>query len=212
MKLLWALRLGALVLADKRLERKEIDPRRLEKEYEEDDDIELEDLDMWDERKPKQGMDTTKLDGRDHLTTWSEAKKGKQLGMYVQTVDGLSEEDKKVLFDIWQRNMINCCNFELTFLPLEGGRMLVLLQDGKHLKEFGTMLRQDDKCFTFVVENTHMLCKGHPKWDPKKPGQNLESMEKWDEYHATKKREERAKVIEGWKDSIPVKEPVKIEL
>ena len=43
---------------------------------------------MWDERKPKQGMDTRKLDGRDHITTWSEAKKGQQLGMYVNTVPG----------------------------------------------------------------------------------------------------------------------------
>ena len=43
---------------------------------------------MFDERKPKQGMDTRKLDGRDHITTWSEAKKGQQLGMYVNTVPG----------------------------------------------------------------------------------------------------------------------------
>ena len=44
---------------------------------------------MWDERKPKQGMDTRKLDGRDHITTWSEAKKGQQLGMYVNIVPGM---------------------------------------------------------------------------------------------------------------------------
>jgi len=88
MKIYHLLRLGAFVAADKRLERKEIDLRKLEKEYEEEDDMELEDLDMWDERKPKQGMDTRKLDGRDHITTWSEAKKGQQLGMYVNTVPG----------------------------------------------------------------------------------------------------------------------------
>ena len=42
MKILHLLRLGAFVAADKRLERKEIDLRKLEKEYEEDDDVELE--------------------------------------------------------------------------------------------------------------------------------------------------------------------------
>lgn len=42
MKILHLLRLGALVAADKRLERKEIDLRKLDKEYEEDDDMELE--------------------------------------------------------------------------------------------------------------------------------------------------------------------------
>ena len=43
---------------------------------------------MWDERRPKKGMDTTKLDGRDHVTTWSESKKGQQLGLYVTVVPG----------------------------------------------------------------------------------------------------------------------------
>ena len=45
---------------------------------------------MWDERRPKKGMDTTKLDGRDHVTTWSESKKGQQLGLYVTVVEGQS--------------------------------------------------------------------------------------------------------------------------
>jgi len=211
MKILHLLRLGAFVAADKRLDRKEIDLRKLEKEYEEEDDMELEDLDMWDDRKPKQGMDTRKLDGRDHITTWSEAKKGQQLGMYVNTVPGLSEEELKNLFDLWQMNMINCCNFELTFLPLEEARMLVLLPDGKHLLDFGTMLRQDERCYTFVVENTHMLCAGHPEWDPKRPGKNVEAIEKWDKYHADKKIEDTKKKVEGWKESIPVQQK-KIEL
>ena len=58
-------------------------------EWEEDDDVDIEDLPMWDERRPKKGMDTTKLDGRDHVTTWSESKKGQQLGLYVTVVPGL---------------------------------------------------------------------------------------------------------------------------
>lgn len=61
---------------------------QLDREYEADDDVELEDLPFYDERKPKQGMDTRKLDGRDHVTTWSESKKGQQFGLYVNTVDG----------------------------------------------------------------------------------------------------------------------------
>ena len=68
------------LLADRRLERKEVNIRELEEKWEEEDDIDIEDLPMWDERRPKQGMDTTKMDGRDHVTTWSESKKGKQMG------------------------------------------------------------------------------------------------------------------------------------
>ena len=45
--------------------------------------------------------------------------------------------------------------------------MLVLLPDGKYLRDFAAMLRKDDKCYTFNVENTSMLCPGHPLWDPK---------------------------------------------
>ena len=45
--------------------------------------------------------------------------------------------------------------------------MLVLLPDGIYLRDFAAMLRKDDKCYTFNVENTSMLCPGHPLWDPK---------------------------------------------
>ena len=38
--------------------------------------------------------------------------------------------------------------------------MLVLLPDGLYLKEFAEMLRNDDACFSFMVENVEMLCKG----------------------------------------------------
>jgi len=58
------------------------------KEYSRDDNEELEDLPDWHPNKPKQGMNIKKLDGRDHLTTWSEAKKGKQFGMYVKPIPG----------------------------------------------------------------------------------------------------------------------------
>ena len=68
------------LLADSRLERKEINIRELEEKWEEEDDIDIEDLPMWDDRRPKKGMDTTKMDGRDHVTTWSESKKGQQMG------------------------------------------------------------------------------------------------------------------------------------
>ena len=49
--------------------------------------------------------------------------------------------------------------------------MLVLLPDGKYLRDFAAMLRKDDKCYTFNVENTSMLCPGHPLWDPKAWGE-----------------------------------------
>ena len=62
-------------------------------------------------------------------------------------------------FDIWQLNMINCCQFELTFLPIEGDKMLVLLPDGVYLRDFAGMLRTEERCYTFSIENTTMLCK-----------------------------------------------------
>jgi len=92
----------------------------------------------------------------------------------VTTTPGLSEKELAETFDIWQLNMLNCCNFELTFLPIEETKMLVLLPDGIYLRDFAAMLRDEPNCFTFTIENTTMLCKGHPKWDPKTPGKNVE--------------------------------------
>ena len=39
-------------------------------------------------------------------------------------------------------------------------------------RDFAAMLRDEPNCFTFTIENTTMLCKGHPKWDPKTLGKN----------------------------------------
>ena len=52
-------------------------------------------------------------------------------------------------------------------LKYSGTTMLVLLPDGIYLRDFAAMLRKDDSCYTFNVENTSMLCPGHPLWDPK---------------------------------------------
>ena len=75
-----------------------------------------------------------------------------------------------------------------------------------------------------------MLCKGHPKWDPKTPGKNvevralqiaakderpwsrpsrdtflqspLEAIEKWDDYHENKRKAKKRKMVEMWDDTI----------
>ena len=52
----------------------------------------------------------------------------------MTTTPGLSEKELAETFDIWQLNMLNCCNFELTFLPIEETKMLVLLPDGIYLR------------------------------------------------------------------------------
>ena len=57
-------------------------------------------------------------------------------------------------------NMLNCCNVEIQFLPIETSTMLVLIPNGKFLIDFGKMLRTDDKCYSFTVENVNMYCKG----------------------------------------------------
>ena len=58
------------------------------REWEEGDHIEVEDLPFWDSRKPQPGMEISKLDGRDHVTTFSESKKGRELGLYIKVSSG----------------------------------------------------------------------------------------------------------------------------
>ena len=67
------------------------------------------------------------------------------------------------MFRIWQTNMINCCALELTYVPIDEGRLLIVLPDGKHITQIGAMLRADKKCHTFNIENTNYFCAGHPQ-------------------------------------------------
>ena len=49
-------------------------------------------------------------------------------------VKGLNERELELVFDVWQENMINCCNVEFTFLQIENNTILVLLKGNKILK------------------------------------------------------------------------------
>lgn len=80
-----------VVLAD-RLDNynKDIDIGKLDKDYGNPDAEEMGELPSWHPDKPKEGMIIKNLDGRDHLTTWSESKKGKQFGLYINVIEGLN--------------------------------------------------------------------------------------------------------------------------
>jgi len=190
--------LFGMVVAD-RLDRKDININALDSEWALEDDEDIDDLHHMDPRKAKQGMDTTKLNGRDHTTTWSQSKKGQQMGLYVTPVPDLSQEELTTLFDIWQLNMLNCCNLEIQFLPIEQSTMLVLLSDGKFLHDFATMLRNDKKCHSFTVENTKMFCGGHPEWDPKFPGKSDQAV-KWDPVHEKEAKDKKRAQAEVWNE------------
>jgi len=89
MKLFLLLKLSTLVVGDKRLERKEIDISKLDQDFEDDDDMEIDELPDFDQRKRKEGMETNKLRGDDHISVWAQSKKGKQFGLHVEPVPGL---------------------------------------------------------------------------------------------------------------------------
>jgi len=202
MKLLKSLTLLVLGFATAdRLDKlgKDINIDALDSEWGLEDDEDVDDLHHLDPRRPKEGMDTTKLNGRDHLTTWSQTKKGQQVGLYVTPVPGLSQEELTTLFDVWQMNMLNCCNVEIQFLPIEKSTMLVLIPNGKFLIDFGKMLRTDDKCYSFTIENVNMYCKGHPKWDPKYPGKSDDAV-KWDPVHEQEARDKKRAQAEVWNE------------
>jgi len=39
-------------------------------------------------------------------------------------------------------------------------------------------------------------------WDSKKPGKNVEAIEKWDDYHENKRKAKKRKMVEIWDDTI----------
>ena len=84
----------------------------------------------------------------------------------MTTTPGLSEKELSETFDIWQLNMLNCCNFELTFLPIEETKMLVLLPDGIYLRIVQSYLISwlggevnDHKKYTIAAERTRLFEK-----------------------------------------------------
>ena len=47
-----------------------------------------------------------------------------------------------------------------------------------------------------------ILYKGHPAWDPKRPGKNVEAMEKWDQYHEDKRIKKKKQDVEMWEETV----------
>ena len=45
------------------------------------------------------------MHGDDHVTTFSESKKGQELGLYIKTVPNMTPIEVGLRFDIWQENM-----------------------------------------------------------------------------------------------------------
>ena len=86
----------------------------------------------------------------------------------MTTTPGLSEKELAETFDIWQLNMLNCCNFELTFLPIEETKMLVLLPDGIYLRIVRSYLISwlagevyDHKKYTITTESIRSKVYDH---------------------------------------------------
>ena len=64
-----------------------------------------------------------------------------------------------------------------------------------------------------MVENNHMLCGGHPQWNPDRRGLNEEAFY-WDDENARRDMEKKKERIKMWKKNKPEvdpePEPVKI--
>lgn len=74
--------------------------------------------------------------------------------------------------------------------------MIFQLDRAEHIKELAAVLRREDRCFSFSIDNVLFLCPGHPQWDPKNPNatkQSLEAQGKWkgDDWRP-----------EGWKERL----------
>ena len=48
------------------------------------------------------------------------------------------------------------------------------------------------------LEN-HMLCAGHPQWDPKEPGLWVEKLEIWNDHDAKEAKQTKKKRVDMWK-------------
>jgi len=188
-----------LAFGDDRLDHKEINPRKLEEAFSEDDEIESdEDLPIH-ERGPLRGrrqLDLSKLDMSDPLSVTAASKAGQSIMVFVDIRGDPTEGERDQITLFWEANLLNAHSIEAKRFMIKSDRVIFQLDRGENIIELAAVLRREDRCFSFEVESVYFLCPGHPQWDPKNPSATRKSLKdegKW------KDNDWRP---EGWKERL----------
>ena len=79
--------------------------------------------------------------------------------------------------------------------------MIFKLSSGSQILQLGEMLRNEDRCYSFQVEQELYLCPGHPQWNPKEPKVSKQKLERENRWKGDDWRPD------GWVDRIPYAVP-----
>jgi len=93
-----------------------------------------------------------------------------------------TEDERDLITQLWELNMINAFNIEAQRFPIAPNRVIFKLNKGEQVLPLGKMLRTEERCLSFQVEQELYLCPGHPQWDglnPTASKQKLEREGKW---------------------------------
>ena len=80
-------------------------------------------------------------------------------------------------------------------------RVIFKLARGSQLLSLGEMLRREERCFSFQVEQELYLCPGHPQWNPKHPKNSKQKLERENKWKGDDWRPE------GWVERLPYSVP-----
>lgn len=165
--------LNVSIYAD--INNKNINEWKLEEQYREGDDLEPDDLP--EHERPKKPIDVNNLDLSNPLSVVAETKHGQTLMVFVDIRGQPTEDERDQITVIWEANLINAFNIEAQRFPIAPARVIFKLARAQQVLELADMLRLEERCYSFQVEQQLYLCPGHPQWDAKNPGISKQKME-----------------------------------
>ena len=95
-----------------------------------------------------------------------------------------------------------CSNFPETEKPLlKNFRVIFKLNKGEQVLPLGKMLRSEERCLSFQVEQELYLGPGHPQWDSKNPTASKQKLEREGKWKGDDWRPD------GWVERVPYSIP-----
>merc|ERR1712147_312572 len=140
-------------------------------------DEEMLDDDLPEHQREKKPIDVANIDMSDPLTVVAETKKGQVVLVFVDIRGEPTEEERDQITVLWEGMMINAHNIEAKRFPIKNDRVIFQLARGEQVRELAQLLRQQERCSSFQVDNELYLAPGHPQWNPKRPHDSKSKME-----------------------------------
>ncbi|XP_005989660.1 LRP chaperone MESD [Latimeria chalumnae] len=144
------------------------DMARLLEQWEQDDDIEEEDLPEHKRTPPP--VDFSKIDPKNPESILKMTKKGKTLMIFVTVSGNPTEKETEEITSLWQGSLFNA-NYDVQRFIVGSNRAIFMLRDGSYAWEIKDFLVSQERCADVTVEGQVYPGKGEEKKEEKDKNQ-----------------------------------------